>query len=385
MKKYNILLIFILGTFSSFSQIGCSTTKLNLNAAPFYYPQCFLDSIYLEKTTANQYLYINSQKKIISKGLNLSAGRGLTLNNNIFRLDTTKNYNFTNGLIFGNSWFINSLGNTFFNNTLSNTKVSSPLFEFLGNSTMASASDGNIKLTYNVGSDFDRLQFGGTTSSYPAIQRKGVKLVAKLSDNSANTNIQVKDTVFSNLWNGQIDVPTKNSIYDKVITLVSYTDTATMLSKYLRSSDTVKLHNQVAAKVKYTDTATMLSPYALESKIYSGTYTPSASDLQNVTSVSFTNCGTRYMRINNIVSVTGAALITITTSDVFASFELTLPIPSSLSTGTFTDIAGVITGVDSRLQGSVSSENNHAQLSWGSSGLSAGTYFINYTYSYNIN
>lgn len=42
---------------------------------------------------------------------------------------------------------------------------------------------------------------------------------------------------------------------------VKYTDTSTMLSKYLRSADTLKLSNRINLRVKYTDTASMLSKY----------------------------------------------------------------------------------------------------------------------------
>lgn len=42
---------------------------------------------------------------------------------------------------------------------------------------------------------------------------------------------------------------------------VKYTDTSSMLSKYLRSADTLKLRQAVNLRVKYTDTSTMLSKY----------------------------------------------------------------------------------------------------------------------------
>lgn len=42
---------------------------------------------------------------------------------------------------------------------------------------------------------------------------------------------------------------------------VKYTDTSSMLSKYLRKSDTASLSNRIDLRVKYTDTAAMLSPY----------------------------------------------------------------------------------------------------------------------------
>lgn len=282
-----------------------------------------------------------------------------------------------------------------------------------GKSQISSPSDGIVKFTDNSQTTFDRLQLGGESSSYPSVKRAGNKIVSRLADNSANTNLQVKDTVFSTVWNGQIDVPTKNAVYDQMILKVNYTDTATMLSKYLRSADTLKLrqavnlrvkytdtstmlskylrsadtlklHNQVAARVKYTDTAAMLSPYVLESSVYAGTYTPVASDLTNVTSVSFTNNGTRYQRIGSVVHVTGSATVAVTTNNLTTSFELTLPISSTLGSG-FNDIAGVASSSGDTPSGNVTNDNNHAQLSWGSNTIQAGTYIICYTYTYNIN
>jgi hypothetical protein len=52
---------------------------------------------------------------------------------------------------------------------------------------------------------------------------------------------------------------------------VDVTDTASMLSKYLRKVDTSTLSTRIDARVKYTDTSSMLSPY-LRSNIAAGTY-----------------------------------------------------------------------------------------------------------------
>lgn len=143
-------------------------------------------------------------------------------------------------------------------------------------SQISSLSNGTLVLYDFAQTSFDRLQFGGSTNSFPSLQRKGVKLVSRLADNSDNTNFQVKDTVYSSTWNGQIDVPTKNAVYDKVQTLLSVSDTATMLSKYLRKSDTTTMlapyfhksdsvhwHNQIVYKAPLaspTFTGTVIVP-----------------------------------------------------------------------------------------------------------------------------
>lgn len=48
-------------------------------------------------------------------------------------------------------------------------------------------SDGVITLQNNASADFSRLQFGGTTSSFPALKRNGARLESRLADDSAAT------------------------------------------------------------------------------------------------------------------------------------------------------------------------------------------------------
>lgn len=60
--------------------------------------------------------------------------------------------------------------------------------------TIYSAADGIISLYNNSLSDFNRLQFGGVTSSFPSLKRSTTSLQARLADDSAFTNIQGKLT-----------------------------------------------------------------------------------------------------------------------------------------------------------------------------------------------
>jgi hypothetical protein len=55
---------------------------------------------------------------------------------------------------------------------------------------MSSTADGNIYLTNNATTDFGRLQFGGTTASFPAIKRNAAGLQIRLADDSANTTLE---------------------------------------------------------------------------------------------------------------------------------------------------------------------------------------------------
>ena len=57
-------------------------------------------------------------------------------------------------------------------------------------SVMSSPSDGVIRLTNAAGDAFYRLQFGGSTSSFPALKRNGSGFACVKADDSALTDIQ---------------------------------------------------------------------------------------------------------------------------------------------------------------------------------------------------
>lgn len=50
-------------------------------------------------------------------------------------------------------------------------------------------ADGVVTLLDNAGTSFDRLQFGGTTSSFPSMKRSGTNISFRLADDSANTGV----------------------------------------------------------------------------------------------------------------------------------------------------------------------------------------------------
>ena len=62
-------------------------------------------------------------------------------------------------------------------------------------STMTSPAGGIITLYNNAQTDFTRLQFGGTTSSFPSIKRNGTALVIRLADDSANAAFQASSYI----------------------------------------------------------------------------------------------------------------------------------------------------------------------------------------------
>lgn len=79
---------------------------------------------------------------------------------------------------------------------------------FTGRSLISSASDGVLMLSNNAASAFTRLQFGGTTSSFPSIKRNGAALNFRLSDDSADASITASNITAS----GAITVGTASPI-----------------------------------------------------------------------------------------------------------------------------------------------------------------------------
>lgn len=70
--------------------------------------------------------------------------------------------------------------------------ASSPIL-WTGRSRAESPSDGVITLMNNGSTDFSRLNFGGATSSFPALKRSGTGLLCRLADDSAAANFTCDD------------------------------------------------------------------------------------------------------------------------------------------------------------------------------------------------
>lgn len=85
-------------------------------------------------------------------------------------------------------------------------------------SVIACPSDGVILIENQNGNDFNRLQMGGQTASFPSLQRSATNIVARLADDSADTGIRAAYILFGTnvlsfngtnlIWNGTaITVP----------------------------------------------------------------------------------------------------------------------------------------------------------------------------------
>jgi adenylosuccinate lyase len=79
---------------------------------------------------------------------------------------------------------------------------------------LSAASDGVLRLSNNAGTDFTRLQFGGTTGSFPAIQRAGTSLQARLADNSDYSFYEGRIRTHSNYVAGVVAATGTIIIYD---------------------------------------------------------------------------------------------------------------------------------------------------------------------------
>ena len=98
---------------------------------------------------------------------------------------------------------VNSDGSLFNNgNIISNGGLelnATGVVSFKTRASIYSSADSIIRLTNNVGTDFNRLQLGGTTSSFPSIKRNGTAINFRLADDSAACDITAANISSSNL------------------------------------------------------------------------------------------------------------------------------------------------------------------------------------------
>lgn len=115
--------------------------------------------------TAGTYLGVNAASGFTGNflDLHLNGGASLASINSV-------------GTISGAA--LNSTGNI--------TAGAGNLIGWTGRSIFSSPADGQIRLTNAAATDFTRLEFGGTTSSFPALKRNSTALNVRLADDSAD-------------------------------------------------------------------------------------------------------------------------------------------------------------------------------------------------------
>lgn len=109
---------------------------------------------------------------------------------------------------------------TVFNRTVSNTFVIDPASTgylwFSGRSLIKSAADGDLTLLNTAETSFGRVNFGGTTASFPALKRNAVALDVKLADDSAYADLTGANvtgrTALSTLSTGKVDFTSRSII-----------------------------------------------------------------------------------------------------------------------------------------------------------------------------
>ncbi len=82
-------------------------------------------------------------------------------------------------------------------------------FGFGSRGIVRAPSDGVWTLLNNAETDFNRLQFGGTTSSFPAIKRSGTTLAVRLADDTDNADFSVRAMSMSST----LTMPATGSIF----------------------------------------------------------------------------------------------------------------------------------------------------------------------------
>jgi hypothetical protein len=107
---------------------------------------------------------------------------------------------------------------------LASSSVSCSEIAFQGLGNIRGISDGVFRLTNNADNNFNRLQFGGTTSSFPSIERSTTFLNFKLADNS--NYCQYVGRV------GNFTTTNKNAIVTPLAGLLVYDTTLNKLSVY---------------------------------------------------------------------------------------------------------------------------------------------------------
>jgi len=87
------------------------------------------------------------------------------------------------------AYYFNAGGSSFGGNNLALISGAGAVYWNSGTIIEPVSVDGNIKFSNYARNDFGRMQFGGTTSSFPALKRSGAGLIVRLADDSANASL----------------------------------------------------------------------------------------------------------------------------------------------------------------------------------------------------
>lgn len=118
------------------------------------------------------------------------------------------------------------------------------------------------------------------------------------------------------------------------------------------------------------------------SYIGSGTYTPTGAAQVNVTSVTVATA--KYLRVGNVVTVSGTVDISATAATSFTRFSMTLPISSNLTA--LTDLAGAANFLSGSAYGAaiVYADTTNDRAFFDFNSIGAGTHNFTYSYTYEV-
>lgn len=229
-----------------------------------------------------------------------------------------------------------------------------------GSVKMYSNGEGIAVITNNVETDFIRLSLGGTTTSYPAIGRSGASIVLQLADGTLQTPILPVNT--NQLQLGGADAASPGAIslrVQNVLTGTSNTDGQNFSIFGSRSTGngvggSILLRTSPAGSIGTSQNSTIVTWAATgDGRVYgtalhnnsagldsgptiqhlgSATYSPTITAVANCT-VTTPGVNFKYLRVGNVVHVTGQLSVDPTTASTLTRVRIALPIVSNL-TGT---------------------------------------------------
>lgn len=167
------------------------TGNMVLSASP-----TFTGTLAAAAITASGAITASLGISVTNGGLSLSAGNTLTLtgatvagqptwsSNQAITLSTAAQPNITSVGTLTSLTVSGDIGGANITATADLTAAASSNIAWSGRSKMYTGADGNIILSNNAATGFSLLQFGGTSSSFPALKRSSAALQARLADDS---------------------------------------------------------------------------------------------------------------------------------------------------------------------------------------------------------
>jgi hypothetical protein len=131
--------------------------------------------------------------------------------------------------------------------------------------------------------------------------------------------------------------------------------------------------------ITFSDATTYTTAVTLSS----GTYTPTISNTTNIST--YTVYPTHYSQVGNMVTVSGGINITLTTGSILSELSMSLPIASNVSNVNNTDCGGVATSYTSQSSTwQIAGDNVNHKAWWLCTGITTGSIFYSFNYSYYI-